>query len=240
MNCATRTIFIVDDDHGIRTALSHLLEAAGYQIRSFESAESFLKEQNETTPGCLLLDVCMPGLSGLELQRLLVGSPDARPIIFLTGTDDIEDSVLAMKQGAIDFLTKPIDDMRLFAAVERALRRDGEQRSERVVLKRICQCLDTLTPRERQVMEYIIGGRLNKQIAWQMGIGVKTVKAHRWQVMSKMGAHSVAELTQLAMRIGIAIEPPVRIGASELNRPSLEVRRKSLRKHHLNVHRVGA
>ncbi len=171
-------------------------------------------EQDATTPGCLLLDVCMPGLGGLELQRLLVGSPNARPIIFLSGTDDIRESVLAMKQGAIDFLMKPIDDVRLIAAVEQALRRDGAQRAERAVLKKIQQCADTLTPRERQVMEYVIRGRLNKQIAWQMGIGVKTVKTHREQVMSKMGVSSVAELTQLAMRIGIAIEPPMRLGAS--------------------------
>jgi FixJ family two-component response regulator len=160
----------------------------------------------------------MPGLGGLELQRLLVGSPDARPIIFLSGTGDIQVSVLAMKQGAIDFLTKPIDTMRLLAAVEQALRCDGDQRRERAALKKIQQCVDTLTPRERQVMEYVIGGRLNKQIAWQMGIGVKTVKVHRWRVMSKMGVCSVAELTQLAMRIGIASEPPERIGASALSR----------------------
>jgi FixJ family two-component response regulator len=216
------TLFIVDDNHGTRMALSYLLEAAGYQVRSFESAESFLKEQDSTTPGCLLLDVCMPGLSGLELQRLLGGSPNARPIIFLTGTDDIEDSVLAMKQGAVDFLTKPIDDMRLFAAVEQALRRDSEQRRERTALKKIQQRVDTLTPREQQVMGYVIGGRLNKQIAWQMGIGVKTVKIHRWHVMSKMGVRSVAELTQLAMRIGIAIEHPASIGASALDSPPFE------------------
>ena len=153
MNGAMCTIFIVDDNRGTRMALSRLLEAAGYQVRSFDSAESFLKVQDATTPGCLVLDVCMPGLSGLELQRLLIGSPNARPVIFLTGTDDIQQSVLAMKQGAIDFLTKPIDDRRLFAAVEQALRRDGEQRSERAVLNRIQQCLDTLTPRERVVME---------------------------------------------------------------------------------------
>ena len=216
MNGAMCTIFIVDDNRGTRMALSRLLEAGGYQVRSFDSAESFLKVQDATTPGCLVLDVCMPGLSGLELQRLLVGSPNARPVIFLTGTDDIQQSVLAMKQGAIDFLTKPIDDRRLFAAVEQALRRDGEQRSERAVLNRIQQCLDTLTPRERVVMEQVIRGRLNKQIAWQMGIGVKTVKLHRWHVMSKMGVHSVAELTQLAMRAGIAIERAVRIDASAM------------------------
>lgn len=221
MNGEMRTIFIVDDDHSIRTALSHLLQASGYQVHSFESAESFLKEQDATIPGCLLLDVCMPGLSGLELQRLLVGSPTARPIVFLTGTDDIQDSVLAMKQGAVDFLTKPIDDIRLLTAVEQALRRDREQRCEYAVLKKIQQRVDALTPRERVVMEYVVRGSLNKHIAWQMGIGEKTVKVHRERMMSKMGVRSVAELTQLAMRIGIASEHPEHIGAS-LSRPPLE------------------
>jgi FixJ family two-component response regulator len=223
MNSAMRTIFVVDDDYGTRMSLSRLLEAAGYQVRSFESAESFLKEQDATTPGCLLLDIRMPGLSGLELQRLLAGSPNAHPIIFLTGTKDIQESVLAMKQGAIDFLTKPIDDMRLFAAVEHALRLDDELRTERAVLTKIQQCVDTLTPRERLVMEYVIRGVLNKHIAWQIGIGEKTVKVHRARVMFKMGVRSVAELTQLAMCIGLAIEPPLRIGPSYLHRPSLEV-----------------
>jgi FixJ family two-component response regulator len=217
MNREMTTIFIVDDDHGIRMALLCLLEAARYQVRSFESAESFLKEQDTTTPGCILLDICMPGLSGLELQCLLVSSPIARPIIFLTGTEDIRNSVLAMKQGAVDFLTKPIDAKRLFAAVEQALRRDEKQRRERAVLKEIQQRVDALTPRERVVMELVIRGRLNKHIAWQMGIGEKTVKVHRARVMSKMGVHSVAELTHFAMRIGIAIEPSPRITASHLN-----------------------
>jgi FixJ family two-component response regulator len=203
MNLEMNTIFIVDDDHGTRMALSLLLEAAGYQIRAFESAESFLNEHDTTTPGCLLLDICMPGLSGLELQRLLVGSPNARPIIFLSGTDEIRDSVMAMKQGAVDFLTKPVDDMRLLAAVEQALRRDCEQRRECALLNEIRQCVATLTPRERVVMEHVVRGRLNKHIAWQMGIGEKTVKVHRERVMSKMGVHSVAELTQLVMRIGV-------------------------------------
>ena len=149
MNREMNTIFIVDDDDGIRMALSCLLEAAHYQVRSFESAESFLEEQNATTPGCLLLDICMPGLSGLELQRLLVESPTARPIIFLTGTADIQDSVLAMKQGALDFITKPIDDIRLLAAVDQALRSDKKQRGERAALEEIQRRVDALTPRER-------------------------------------------------------------------------------------------
>lgn len=220
------TIFIVDDDHGTRMALSHLLEAAGYQVRTFESAESFLKAQDPTTPGCLLLDVCMPGMSGIELQRLLMGSPDARSIIFFSGTADVRHSVLAMKQGAIDFLTKPIDDVRLFAAIEQALRRGCEQRSERQAIEKIQQCFDTLTPRERLVTECVVRGWLNKRIAWHLGIGEKTVKTHRARAMFKMDVHSVAELTQLVIRIGIAAGPPVRILGSGPSRRSLRVTEK--------------
>ncbi len=199
--------------------LSRLLMAAGYRIRLFESAESFLKEQDVTTPGCLLLDVCLPGLSGLELQRLLTRSPDTRPIIFLTGMNDVQDGVLAMKQGAVDFLTKPIDSLCLFAAVERALQRDCEQRCERAVLEGIQRRVDTLTPRERVVMEHVVHGRLNKQIAWQLGIHEKTVKVHRARVMHKLGASSIAELARLAMRIGISIERLVETGVEALKSP---------------------
>ena len=223
MNGAMGTIFIVDDDHGTRMALSHLLEAAGYQVRSFESAECFLKDKDRTTPGCLLLDVRMPGMSGIELQRLLIGSPDARSIIFLSATVDVRHSVLAMKQGAIDFLTKPIDDERLFAAVEQALRRDREQRSEREAVEKIQRCFDTLTPRERLVTEYVVRGWPNKRIAWQIGIGEKTVKTHRARAMFKMDAQSVADLTQLVIRIGVAMNPPVPIRRSGPSGPSLRV-----------------
>lgn len=219
MRGATGTIFIVDDDEGTRMGLSRLLMAAGYRIRLFESAESFLKEQDVTTPGCLLLDVCLPGLSGLELQRLLTRSPDTRPIIFLTGMNDVQDGVLAMKQGAVDFLTKPIDSLCLFAAVERALQRDCEQRCERAVLEGIQRRVDTLTPRERVVMEHVVHGRLNKQIAWQFGVHEKTVKVHRARVMHKLGASSIAELARLAMRIGISIERLVETGVEALKSP---------------------
>jgi FixJ family two-component response regulator len=197
------TIFVVDDEYVARMALSRLLAAASYEVRSFESAESFLKEQDSTTPGCLLLDVCMPGLSGLELQHLLGGSHNARPIIFLTGTDDIQHCVLAMKQGAVDFLTKPIDDMRLFAAVEQALRLDRSARAEREMRRLIEKRVKTLTPRERQVMDGVIRGRLNKQIAADLGNCEKTVKGHRERMMSKMAVHSVADLVRVAIRAGL-------------------------------------
>lgn len=217
MNDTTRTVYIVDDTREVRTALSRLLGAAGYQVRSFESAERFLAEHDVDAPGCLLLDVCMPGLSGLQLQRVLTGSPAARPIVFLTGKGDIQSSVHAMKEGAVDFLTKPIDDKQLFAAVEQALRRDAEQRLEVAIRSTIQKRHETLTPRERQVMVHVIRGRLNKQIAAGLGTGEKTVKVHRARVMSKMGARSVAELVQLGARVGVAIEPALSGGPTSLN-----------------------
>jgi FixJ family two-component response regulator len=210
-------VFIVDDDRAVRTALSRLLTAAGYQARSFESAERFIEEQDTEAPGCLLLDVCLPGLSGLELQRALAGSSRARPIVFMTGTGDIQAGVQAMKAGAIDFLTKPVDEKRLIAAVEQAFRCDAEQRQERAIRSMIQQRLETLTPRERQVMMYVVLGQINRQIAAEIGTGEKTVKVHRGRMMSKMGAGSVAELVQLAARIGVAIEPNLSVDGPAMN-----------------------
>src|SRR5579863_3165487 len=183
MNGTTSTVFIVDDAREVRTGLSRLLVAAGYRVRAFESAGSFLKEHDAEVPGCLLLDVCMPGLSGLELQRTLVDSPGgARPIVFLTGRGDVQTSVHAMKEGAVDFLTKPVEDTQLFAAVDQALKRDAEQRLEKAIRDTIQRRLAMLTPRERQVMAHVIRGRLNKQIAADLGTGEKTVKVHRARV----------------------------------------------------------
>jgi FixJ family two-component response regulator len=207
MNGTTPTVFIVDDAREVRVGLSRLLTAAGYHARAFESAECFLNEQDAEAPGCLLLDVCMPDLNGLELQRTLTCSRFPRPIVFLTGMGDVQTSVEAMKEGAIDFLTKPVDDVKLFAAVERALRRDEEQRQERSIRNTIQQRLEILTPRELQVMGQVIRGRLNKQIAADLGTGEKTVKVHRARVMSKMMARSVAELVQLGARVGVSIQP---------------------------------
>ncbi len=217
MTGITNTVFIVDDAREVRVGLSRLLSAAGYQVRAFESAGSFLREHDEEAPGCLLLDVCMPGLSGIELQHSLARSPFSRPIVFLTGRGDIQTSVHAMKEGAVDFLTKPVDDSRLFAAVEQALRRDAEQRLERAIRNTIQQRLLLLTPRERQVMAHVIRGRLNKQIAADLGTGEKTVKVHRARVMSKMVARSVAELVHLAARVGVAIDPALGVGAAGAN-----------------------
>jgi FixJ family two-component response regulator len=187
--------------------LSRLLRAAGYHVRAFESAESFLEQQDCESPGCLLLDFCMPGLNGLELQRQLVGLPSARPIVFLSGQGDIHTAVQAMKAGAVNFLTKPIDPDRLFAAVDQAFKQDLAQRLERSIRITIQQRLLRLTPREREVMNQVILGRLNKQIAADLGTGEKTVKVHRARVMEKMSVRSVAELVRLNSRVGIFVEP---------------------------------
>jgi FixJ family two-component response regulator len=207
VNESEPTVFLVDDSREVRIALTRLLSAAGYAVRAFDSAESFLEEQDAKSPGCLLLDLCLPGLSGVQLQHALAKSACSRPIIFLTGMGDIQISVKAMKEGAVDFLTKPIDNRQLFAAVEQALQRDAVQRREEAIHNLIHRRFDTLTPREREVMVQVIRGRLNKQIAADLGTGEKTVKVHRARVMAKMEARSVAELVQLAERVGISIEP---------------------------------
>ena len=217
MQGAAQTVFIVDDAPEVRKSLSRLVAAAGYQVRAFESAEEFLAGYDGEAEGCLLLDIFMPGLNGIELQHELRGFPHALPIVFLTGVGDIQTSVGAMKEGAVDFLTKPIDSARLFAAVEEALRRDEEQRQHVAIRRVIRQRLDTLTPREREVMTHVIRGRLNKQIAAEMGAGEKTITVHRARMMSKMGARSVAELVPLGVRVGVEIELALGTGATALS-----------------------
>jgi FixJ family two-component response regulator len=202
------TVFVIEDASSVRGALGNLLRTEGYRVRLFESAEQFLDEQESEDPGCLLLDVCLPGLSGVELQRALSGSPHGRrPIVFLTGQGDIRTGVDAMKAGAVDFLTKPCDGAQLLAAIAHALRCDAQQRRECLVRGAIQRRFDRLSPRERQVMGQVTRGRLNKVIAAELGIGEKTVKVHRGRVMQKMGVRSVAELVQLGARIGATSAP---------------------------------
>jgi FixJ family two-component response regulator len=207
MNGPASTVFLVDGHSEFRTALSHLLVATGYSVRLFESAKCFLDDVDAATPGCLLLDVDLPGLSGLELQRALIGSPCAHPIIFLSGTCDIHTSVQAMKAGAIDFLTNPIDAERLIPAIEQALRHDAKLRRERETGELIHQRLKKLTSRERQVMERVIRGQLNKQIAADLGTGEKTVKVHRGRMMAKMSVRSVPDLVRLGAHVGLVPWP---------------------------------
>jgi FixJ family two-component response regulator len=202
---ASPTVFVVDDYAPARKSTSRLLRTAGFVVAAFASAEEFLAQYDPQTLGCLVLDVAMPALNGLELQRILTKTGRLLPIIFLTGHGDIPKSVQAMKHGASDFLTKPVNDEDLLAAVRVAIEKDRGLRREQAKLTEIQARLATLTPREREVLEYVIAGKLNKQIAGELGTVEQTVKIHRSHVMQKMGVRSVAELVRLTERCGISI-----------------------------------
>jgi FixJ family two-component response regulator len=201
------TVYVVDDDPDVRTAIGRLLEVDGLEVATFASAQQFLDGYDRDAPGCLVLDLALPGLNGLELQRVLEEQASVLPIVFLTGRGDIAASVQAMKHGAADFLTKPVDDTRLIAAVRDALARDRALRPAQQERERIAKCLALLTERERQVLEAIVAGRLNKQIAAELGTSEKTVKFHRGNLMRKMGVRVVADLVKLAGRAGIGSAP---------------------------------
>ena len=197
------TVFIVDDDPAVLKSLSRLLRASQFNVVTFGSPQEFLERHDPHTPGCLVLDVAMPGLNGLELQEALTAKGSAIPIIFLTGHGDIPMSVQAMKGGALDFLTKPVHDKDLLKAVEAALEKDRIERQSRAELNDIRERLATLTPREREVLIHVVSGQLNKQIAYDLGTVEKTIKVHRARVMEKMKVGSVAELVRLTERAGI-------------------------------------
>jgi FixJ family two-component response regulator len=199
---ASHTVFVVDDDEAVRKAISRLLRSAGIAAAVFASPKEFLAQYNPATPGCLLLDMAMPDLDGLQLQTALNEKGCILPIIFLTGHGDVSKSVQAMKQGAFDFLSKPAKDKDLLTAVRAAFERDTVVRQEKAKLSEIRARLDTLTPREREVLELVVSGKLNKQIASDLGIAEATVKMHRAHVMEKMKVQSVAELTRLTERFG--------------------------------------
>lgn len=198
------TVFIVDDDASVLRALARLIRMADYTVETFESAQDFLMRHDLDVPGCVVSDVAMPVVDGLQLQSALAASSAVRPIIFLTGRGDIPMTVRAMQAGAVDFLTKPVDDLSLLAAIERARAHDEQIRGERDELASAQARLAYLTPRERQVLTHVIAGRLNKQIAADLGTVEKTVKVHRGRMMQKMGVHSVADLVRMAQRAGIA------------------------------------
>jgi FixJ family two-component response regulator len=195
------TVFIVDDDPAVLKSLSRLLRASQFNVVTFGSPQEFLERHDPHTPGCLVLDVAMPGLNGLELQEALTAKGSAIPIIFLTGHGDIPMSVQAMKRGALDFLTKPVHDKDLLKAVEAALEKDRIERQSRVELDDIQERLATLTPREREVLTHVVSGQLNKQIAYDLGTVEQTIKVHRARVMEKMRVNSVAELVRLIERL---------------------------------------
>src|SRR5262245_8224617 len=200
MNAASPTVFVVDDDPPARKSISRLLRAAGLAVAVFASAEEFLAQYDPQTLGCLLLDVAMPTLNGLELQRILAKQGSLLPTLFLTGTLYIPQSVEAMKQGASDFLTKPVNDEELLTAVRAAIEKHHALRRKQRELSEIRARLTTLTPREREVLEYVVIGKLNKQIACDLGTVEQTVKAHRAHIMKKMKVQSVAELVRLTER----------------------------------------
>jgi FixJ family two-component response regulator len=197
------TVFVVDDYAPVRSAVSRLLRAAGFAVAAFASPEKFLAQYDPHTPGCLVLDLDMPVVQGLELQRILATKGSVLPIIFLTGHGDIPKSVQAMKRGASDFLTKPVNDKDLLAAVRVAIERDALARREQAKLSEIRARLDTLAPREREVLQHVVAGKLNKRIAGDLGVTEATIKMHRARVMAKMKVQAVADLVRLAERCGI-------------------------------------
>jgi FixJ family two-component response regulator len=202
MNASHSTVFLLDDEPGMLKALARLLKAEGFTVQAFTSAKTFLESYRPETLGCLVLDVAMPELNGLELQQHLTRSGFLLPIVFLPGHGDIPMSVQAIKAGAVDFLTKPVKDAALLRAVRAALQRAVEQRdliSEIALLRRRYA---SLTPRESEVMAHVVAGQLNKQVAGELGIGEHTIKIHRARVMEKMGVESLADLVRAAERLG--------------------------------------
>ena len=203
MNELAATVFVVDDESSVRKALLRLLRLAGLSAAAFASAHEFLECHDPDTPGCLVLDLAMPGLNGLELQEALAARGSLLPIIFLTGHGDLSSGVTAMKRGAVDFLTKPVDAADLIEAVRSAIEKDHVARQARAELTEIQGRFAALTPREYEVLCHVVSGKLNKQVAANLGTTEKTVKVHRARVMEKAKVGSLAELVTLAHRAGI-------------------------------------
>jgi FixJ family two-component response regulator len=201
----TELVFVIDDDASMRDAISRLLHAIGLTVRTFGSAREFLRTRLPDIPACLVLDVRLPGLSGLDLQREMVERGIHVPVIFVTGHGDIPMSVQAMKAGAVEFLTKPFRDQDLLDAVRSGIQRDRKGRKERAEVAKLREDLGQLTSREREVMSLVVAGFLNKQIALRLGASEKTIKIHRGRVMQKMRADSLADLVKMSQKLGIEI-----------------------------------
>ena len=199
------TVFLIDDDPSARRGLSRVIRIAGFDVTAFASAEDFLASPHHDGPGCIILDVKMPGLSGPELQAEIKKAEYSMPIIFISGHGDVPTTAEAMKEGAVDFLTKPVDRDHLLEAIRTALDNDRTGRQAHAEVEQIREKLDKLTPREFEVMRFVVAGLLNKQIAYKLGITEDTVKIHRGRMMSKMGVASVADLVRLTQRA--CIEP---------------------------------
>lgn len=205
VNAAAQTVFLVDDDPGVSRALSRVLREEGWNVETFDSAEAFLGRCRPDEQGCVVLDVTMPGLDGLELQRRLAEAGQSLPIVFVTGHGDIPMSVQAIKAGAADFLTKPVEAHVLVSAIRTAIQNDAAKQQMRAATAQIRQRFDTLTPREREVLAALVEGRLNKQIAADFGVVEQTIKFHRARIMERMQAKTVAQLMHIAARLGIGV-----------------------------------
>jgi FixJ family two-component response regulator len=198
-------VFVVDDDASMRESLKNLIRSVGLRVELFTSAQEFLRSKRPDVPSCLVLDVRLPGLSGLDLQRRTNDAGMEIPIIFITGHGDIPMSVRAMKAGAVEFLTKPFRDQDLLDAIQQALEKDRKAREQLAAIEKLRRRFASLTPRERAVMARVVAGLLNKQIGAELGTSETTVKIHRHQVMQKMGAGSLPELVRMADRLGIPV-----------------------------------
>jgi FixJ family two-component response regulator len=196
MDSARACVSVIDDDALVLRSLDRLLQARGFEVHTYSSPQAFLEQRDADAPGCIVMDLSMPGLSGLELQQALARAADRRPVVFISARSSVEASVRAMKAGAVDFLTKPFDEADLVAAVHAALDKDRASREGLAELASINLRLSTLTPREREVLSRVVAGKLNKQIAAELGTAEKTVKVHRARMMRKMQFDSLAELVR--------------------------------------------
>jgi len=196
-------VFVVDDDPSVRRSLARLIRSAGFTVESFASAQEFLERPRPDIPGCLVLDIHMPGVSGLDLQDELAAAEVTLPVIFLTGYGTVPASVRAMKAGACDFLEKPVDDRALVDAIQQAVERNRRARLQQAEVREIQRRVDSLSPRQREVLSLLLTGMLNKQIASELGTTEKTIKVHRGRVMEKMQVGSMAELVRLAGKLGM-------------------------------------
>jgi len=205
MTIPSPIVFVVDDEPAVLKAVSRLLRSAGFAATTFSSSQEFLDRHDRLAHGCVILDVQMPGLTGLDLQNALAADGAGMPIIFLTGQGDVPMTAKAMKQGAVDFLTKPVDESDLLEAVHGAIAKDRVSWLARAEVAEINQRLATLTPRELEVLRHVVAGKLNKQTASELGTALQTIKVHRGRVMEKLKVESVPELVRIAQRAGIKI-----------------------------------